>query len=107
MTDLTKKVKDALKINQNPMSAIEAQMLAITGTTTTLEKRINYFKECIDRSIEAKARQGLFYHLVSIPEDIISNKEDFKSTFKERGYNVFELEPIEKSVFVISWKYGI
>ncbi len=107
MTDLTKKVKDALKINQGPMTAVEAQMLTITGSVTTVEKRIASFKDETEHIIEAKARQGLFYHLVSIPDDIISSKEDFKSDFKERGYTIYELDPLEKSVFVISWKYGI
>lgn len=99
------KVKEILKDKNTPITADKARMIAITGSVCTMEQRLQSFIKEVNKIIADKVRFQEFYHMVVIPEDLISYRDAIIADFQSRKFAIYTVTPENKEIFVISWKY--
>lgn len=106
MFKIPQKVKKLVEDRNTPIDAGKAMMVALTGTTCSKEDRFNAFIIEINKEIDNISKFGGYYHLVTLPPDLICKRDLIMMEFTNREFIVHELVPENKEVFVISWKYA-
>lgn len=81
----------------------EARLITLTGNMYPTEARVSKFIKETNKVIANRAKLEKSYLLVEIPKDLISERSTIIDSFKSRGFNIKEFQPIEENLFFISW----
>lgn len=81
----------------------EARLITLTGNMYPTEVRVSKFIKETNKVIANRAKLEKSYLLVEIPKDLIGERSTIIDSFKSRGFNIKEFQPIEENLFFISW----
>lgn len=102
--EIIKKIKETVNPSREPITYNMAKTIKAVGKPVTLEQRINAFYKEIDERIVQSAQNGDELLVVYVDSDILEYRKEIISTYKERGFKLFELTPSNDKIFIVSWE---
>lgn len=102
--EIIKKIKETVNPSREPINYNMAKTIKAVGKPATLEQRMNAFYKDTDEEIVRSAQNGVDLLVVHVDDDILDYRKEFISSYKERGFKIFELTPSNDKIFIISWE---
>lgn len=102
--EIIRKIKETVNPVKEPITYNMAKTIKAVGKPATLEQRMTAFYKEIDERISQTAQNGEDLIVVYIDSDILSLRDELIKTYKDRGFKLYELTPINNKLFIISWE---
>jgi hypothetical protein len=102
--EIIKKIKETVNPTREPITYSMAKTIKAVGKPVTMEQRIAAFYKEIDERIVQTAQNGDDLLVVYVDSDILDHRKEIISSYKERGFKLFELVPTNDKIFIVSWE---
>ena len=102
--EFIRKIKETVYPTPEPITYELAKTIKAVGKPATIEQRITAFYKETDDQIQRSAQNGEELLVVYIDADILTKRDEIISTYKDRGFKLYELTPANNKIFIISWE---
>jgi hypothetical protein len=102
--EIIKKIKETVNPSREPINYNMAKTIKAVGKPVAIDQRLVDFYKEIDAKIVRTAQNGDDLLIVYIDSDILDHRKEIISSYKERGFKLFELTPANDKIFIVSWE---